>query len=229
MSSNKIVISSFLLGVVVASVFIAVLLPSVGIGLYASGVDASVSSSAESSLEGLSNETESEPTLKPSYRRFRNYERWAYPNKTMRLIVYMGPRFVRHHVTGQFVDMVFTAVTLGTYSTWKILAATVFIGAGETWLSRQIIREKVHNPLAEGGSSYKVWETLNYPALESETDRISDASAQYYFDWRFRTDSDDIFAIRVSATVEWWRWESTDWVYAGETKLSIVISIANYW
>ena len=98
MSFNKVVISSFLLGVVVASVFIAVLLPCMGIGLYALGVDSSVSSS-ESSPE--------EPILKPSYRRFRDHERWAYPDKTVRLIQYMGPRFVRHHATGEFVNLVF--------------------------------------------------------------------------------------------------------------------------
>jgi len=95
------------------------------------------------------------------------------------------------------------------------------------------------DPLAQGDNDYKVWETLDYSNHTgySEDDCIKYASAQYYFDWRFRIDSDDIFAIRVSAVVEWWEWYDPDpwtpgdeyWTYAGETDLSLVISIANYW
>jgi len=50
-----------------------------------------------------------EPTVQAesSYRRGRDFERWAYSNRTVRLVQYMGPRFVRHHSTGQFVDLVF--------------------------------------------------------------------------------------------------------------------------
>ncbi|MEM3040914.1 MAG: LamG domain-containing protein [Nitrososphaerota archaeon] len=95
------------------------------------------------------------------------------------------------------------------------------------------------NPLAEGGSYYKVYETLDYSGhLGSlESDRIKYAGAQYYFDWRFRTDSDDVFAVKVSATVQWAKWTWDDYyqryywdcttIY--ETKLSFIISVADYW
>ena len=56
-------------------------------------------------------------------------------------------------------------------------------------------------------------------------------SADYYFDWRFRTDSDYEFAIRVAATVEWGQWNEQlgRWEYVAETPVSTVVSIANYW
>ena len=65
---------------------------------------------------------------------------------------------------------------------------------------------------------------------------MRDAGAQFYFDWRFRTDSDDVFAIRVSA-VEWYKWNTDvpedpyddQWVPAGETEPSLIISIAGFW
>ena len=105
--------------------------------------------------------------------------------------------------------------------------------------SVSLIESSLSHPIAEGGPSFRVWKTLDYsPHLGSyEDDRIKYASAQYYFDWRFRTVSDDVFAIRVSAVVEWYQFDEgkpddpTDdkWVYAGKSTLSLVISIADYW
>jgi len=102
----------------------------------------------------------------------------------------------------------------------------------------KIMRVSLEHPLAEGGSSYKVYETLDYSMhLSGEDDRIDNATATYYFDWRFQTTSDDVFAIKVSATVQWakWTWDPLyqiyywDYTTLYETKLSFVISIANYW
>ena len=105
--------------------------------------------------------------------------------------------------------------------------------------SVDLVDNPYSHPFAQGDASYKVWETLDYSGHlgSSESARIKYAGAQYYFDWRFRTDSDDIFAIRVSAVVEWWEWYDPDpwtpgdeyWTCAGETELSIIISIVDYW
>jgi hypothetical protein len=96
----------------------------------------------------------------------------------------------------------------------------------------------VHNPLADGGSGFRAWETLEYcDKMNSADDWIDNMGADYYLDWRFRTDSDDVFAIKISATVEWSRWDTGDpenpyddmWVYVDQTPVSLVISLANYW
>jgi len=148
--------------------------------------------------------------------------------------------------TGQLVldigsiifDAAISVATMELYPAWKVATLAILVSSGETWLSRQINRETMHNPLAEGGTSYKVWETLDYSGHlgMNINDRISDASAQYYFDWRFRTTTDDVFAIRVSATVQWAKWiqmgpEEGYWDYTTvyESKLSFVVSLANYW
>ena len=90
--------------------------------------------------------------------------------------------------------------------------------------------ETTHNPLAEGGSGYKVWETLDYYIhMSSENDRIENMGADYYLDWRFRTDSDDVFAIKISAIVDWGQWIGSQWYKVSETPVSLAISIANYW
>lgn len=34
----------------------------------------------------------------------------------------------------------------------------------------------------------------------SSNPHVDWANGYYYFDWRFRTDSDDVFAIKISAT-----------------------------
>ena len=71
--------------------------------------------------------------------------------------------------------------------------------------------------------------------LNSEGDRVERATACYYFDWRYRADSeDDVFAIRVSVTVEWYEWDPEtpsggSWVYTGQTSLSVVLSIVEHW
>ncbi len=129
--------------------------------------------------------------------------------------------------------VVFTVATFSLTPTPQLLALSVTWDIGGGVLSSlPFVAEKVHNPLAEGGSSYKVWETLNYlNDYNSIDDRIESAGAEYYVDWRFRTDSDDIFAIKVSAVVEWAEWNAVDlkWSNVGETNVSLVISVANYW
>lgn len=66
--------------------------------------------------------------------------------------------------------------------------------------------------------------------MSLQTDRIESANADYV-DWRFRIDSENVFAIKVSVVVEWrvWNdlWDRLDKV--GETPISNIISIANYW
>jgi len=47
------------------------------------------------------------PESTPRYSRGRDFERWAYSNGTMIMVTYMGPRFVRHYATGEFVNLVF--------------------------------------------------------------------------------------------------------------------------
>jgi len=52
-----------------------------------------------------------------------------------------------------------------------------------------------------------------------------------------RIDLDDLFAIRITAIVEWGTWDTGDpenpyddmWVYVDQTTVSITITIANYW
>jgi len=127
---------------------------------------------------------------------------------------------------------------------WSKVTAALLITTGadiiwETISSVNLLDNPNSHPFAQGGTSYYVYETLDYSSHLGglETDRIDNAGAQYYFDWRFRTDLDDVFAIKVSATVQWAKWEWDDyyqryyWDYTTlyETKLSFVISIANYW
>ena len=107
---------------------------------------------------------------------------------------------------------------------------------GGIWEFYHVPRVDLHHPLAEGGSSYAVWETYDYTYdLLDEDDGIDWAVGYYYFDWRYRSDSDDVFAIRISATVEWYIWYSDPssgeeyWECEGETELSMVISIVNYY
>ena len=116
--------------------------------------------------------------------------------------------------------------------------AALVIGGGFAAGKTLIRSVALQQPLAIGGGSYSVYETLDYNINATDySERIDHAGASYYFDWRFRTDSDDIFAIKISATVEWGRWDTGDpynpdddiWVYAGQTPISLVISLANYW
>jgi len=82
---------------------------------------------------------------------------------------------------------------------------TVKIKGCVGWEFYHVPHVDLHHPLAEGGSSYAVWETYDYTSkLVWEDDRIDWAVGYYYFDWKYRSDSDDIFAIRISATVEWY-------------------------
>jgi len=74
-----------------------------------------------------------------------------------------------------------------------LLVRLAWYTAGLGWSILPLLGEKVHNPLADGGSSYEAWETLDYwKKMESETDFTDKIGADYYVDWRFRTDSDDI-------------------------------------
>jgi hypothetical protein len=116
--------------------------------------------------------------------------------------------------------------------------AALVIGGGFAAGKTLIRSVALQQPLAIGGGSYSIYETLDYGiGLQEYGDRIDHASASYYFDWRFRTDSDDIFAIKVSGEVVWLEWYDPDpytpgdehWKDAGETLLSTVISLANYW
>jgi hypothetical protein len=128
-------------------------------------------------------------------------------------------------------DVAFTIATFAIPPTTAVKALSLIWAVGGGALSSvPFVAEKVHDPLAEGGSSYKVWETLDYASqMTFADDRVEYAGAEYYFDWRFRTDSDDVFAIKVSATVEWRQWSGYEWVYADETELALIISITNYW
>lgn len=118
-------------------------------------------------------------------------------------------------------------------------ASLLWAIGGGAFSSIPIVGEKVHDPVAEGGASFDVSETLNYYGqMHSQTDRVEYYGADYYLDWRFRTDSDDVFAIRVSSVVEWCDWYDPDpmyqgdeyWRYVGATEAQpITISIANYW
>ncbi len=131
------------------------------------------------------------------------------------------------------------AITIGTFVLFPpaglgVAAAKMFItGVAQAKTFFVVRRVALENPLAAGDTSYKVYETLDYSGhLDgSESDCISYASTQYYFDWRFRTDSDDVFAIKISGTVEWYQWNEyyLSWDYAGEADMSTVISIADYW
>jgi hypothetical protein len=51
-----------------------------------------------------------------------------------------------------------------------------------------------------------------------------------YLDWRYKVDTDDVFAIRISATVEWYWWNEGGfmWEPIGQTEISMIISIADY-
>jgi len=120
---------------------------------------------------------------------------------------------------------------------WLLISIAVDAGLG-TFSHFAFQPVEIYHPIADGGSNYKIWETLDYSEkIQSDLDRVEYAASQCYFDWRFRTDSDDIFAIRVSAVVEWWEWYDPDpwtpgdeyWTCAGETELSIIISIVDYW
>ena len=96
----------------------------------------------------------------------------------------------------------------------------------------RIPRVNLGHPLAGGGTDYAVWETFDYSgSLGILSDRVEWADGDYYFDWRFRADTDNAFAIKVSTTVERWQWDEIgeEWYYAGKTDLSTIISIANYW
>ena len=48
------------------------------------------------------------------------------------------------------------------------------------------------------------------------------------FDWRFNTDSDDVFAIKVTATVTFGKFLG-DWFDLHTSSASTIVSIANYW
>jgi len=92
-----------------------------------------------------------------------------------------------------------------------------------------------HEGAAEGQGDFYTLDRWNYWKLVS-SGTINWAEGHTAFDWRFKTDSDDIFAIKVSGTVAWLRWtwvgpgeQDYEWRDAGETKLSTVISLANYW
>lgn len=45
---------------------------------------------------------------------------------------------------------------------------------------------------------------------------------------------DDVFAVKISATVEWYEWDPEtpgggSWIYAGQTGFSAIISIVDCW
>ena len=127
-------------------------------------------------------------------------------------------------------DVVYSVATMGYGKLGQVIALSLAWSIGGELTSVLLAPEKVHNPMAEGGSSFNVWETLNYYSqMSSQADRIEDAGADYYLDWRFRTDSDDVFAVKVSAVIEWAYWDGDLWLKCGETPISTIISIANYW
>jgi len=126
------------------------------------------------------------------------------------------------------------AVEAETGKTFIKALKVVFDTAGAGWKFYNVFRVDLHHPLAEGETDYAVWEKYDYTfKLVDEDDRVEWAAACYYFDWRYRSDSDDVFAIRVSATVEWYEWDPEtpsggSWICAGQTEVSLIISIVDY-
>ncbi|OYT44731.1 hypothetical protein B6U84_03465, partial [Candidatus Bathyarchaeota archaeon ex4484_40] len=137
----------------------------------------------------------------------------------------------------QSIGLTLNLATMGCASAYA-KAATNYLKKLKVALGpymHDVFRVELQHPIAEGGTDYAVWQTYDYRAkLNNEDDRVEQATACYYFDWRYRADGDDLFAIRVSVTVEWYEWDPEtpsggSWVYAGQTELSVIISIVDYW
>ena len=130
-------------------------------------------------------------------------------------------------------EAAFTVLVPSMEVAWKAAALSLGWSVGGEALSFLLtVGERiVHCPAATGETSYYIYETVDYwdKLGWGESSRVDLADAQYLFDWRFRTDSDDIFAIKVSATVEWGLWGGSSWCKVAETTVSFVISLANYW
>jgi hypothetical protein len=129
---------------------------------------------------------------------------------------------------------------LATTAVQPYIAAAFIVGGALISIVWPVYRVDLHDPFAEGVADYYVKEDFDYTQEHSFVtydDGILWSNPQYYFDWRFRTDSDDIFAIKISVTVDWakWTWDEGQEMYIWEhqtgyvTTLSSVISIANYW
>jgi hypothetical protein len=90
----------------------------------------------------------------------------------------------------------------------------------------------VHEGSAEGQGDFFTQDQWNYWKLAGSNGvpTVNWAEGHSAFDWRFRTDSNDVFAIKVTATVTF----GECYPYVGWTNLhtdsrSTIISMANYW
>jgi hypothetical protein len=131
--------------------------------------------------------------------------------------------------TGIAIGLVGTIAGAATTGGTSIVVEIAFTVGGIAQAFYRLPRVNLDHPLAEGGTDYAAWETFDYSgSLGILSDRFEWADGDYYFDWRFRSDMDNVFAIKISATVDWYHWNVDSWEYYSQTPLSYIISIALY-